>query len=181
MQITPTPDSKIAPFAKPGHHVATDVCSGFLDDRSLLAVEGQGLADQRCAPLHADALQSLYPSGGQEFRSPSGNILCLFCAPDQYNKSHALRCDIIEHRPSFNAPPADCDLDWQSLFFMEQCEKATQGCAVDVGATDRAPVLGCGEIVQQGGLVCRMEHEGLTCINREGHGFFISRAAQWLF
>ena len=91
------------------------------------------------------------PAAAQEFCSPFGNILSLFYAPVESDATYTLRCEIIEHRKSFNTPPADCNIDWQGLFFPEKGGKAMQGCAGDVGGTDKALVLGYGEIIQQGG------------------------------
>lgn len=121
------------------------------------------------------------PLSAQEFKSPSGNIMCLFYSPGQHYSTYGLRCDIREHTASRPTPPPGCDLDWEGLFWLEEGAPGQRACAGDVGATDRAPVLDYGQQIRAGGISCRMERQGVTCTNAEGHGFFISRAEQRVF
>jgi hypothetical protein len=51
-------------------------------------------------------------------------------------------------------------------------------CAGDPGplvGEASAPVLGYGRSWSHSGLRCTSAFEGLTCTNRSGHGFFLSR------
>ena len=93
----------------------------------------------------------------------------------------ALRCDITNHQPSWTEPPADCDLDWDGILFLEETGPGRRGCAGDIGASPRAPVLDYGRQISAGGITCRSERTGVTCTNRDGHGIFLSRRQQRIF
>jgi hypothetical protein len=130
----------------------------------------------------AAALAALFvpPAIAQEgFRSPSGNIHCQFFADEG---DAAVRCDL---RQMTNRPPPrprDCDLEWGQAF--EISVRAVRGvrlCHGDTVEDDRLPVLPYGRSYERGGLVCTSERTGVTCRNARGHGFTLSRAAQFVF
>ena len=121
------------------------------------------------------------PAAAQEFRSPSGNISCYYYGPERSAPNYALRCDITNHQPSWTEPPADCDLDWDGILFLEETGPGRRGCAGDIGASPRAPVLDYGRQISAGGITCRSERTGVTCTNRDGHGIFLSRRQQRIF
>ena len=113
------------------------------------------------------------------FRSPSDNI---HCAYDDYDGTPYIRCDIMNYTPTIGGRPADCDLEWGDAF--EIGPGYARGEVICHGDTVRAPdalVLGYGKTFTQGGLTCNSEQSGLTCRNRKGHGFFLSRARQKVF
>ncbi|MES2916214.1 MAG: DUF6636 domain-containing protein [Pseudomonadota bacterium] len=43
------------------------------------------------------------------------------------------------------------------------------------------PVLPYGEAVSLGGISCVSARTGMTCTNRDGHGFSVAKAIQKLF
>jgi hypothetical protein len=107
------------------------------------------------------------------FHTPSGNIACL--ADNESGEGRwELRCDVGEH--DWNGPRArNCDLD--------------SGDALSLGATGRPAwschgdtVLHSGERAEYGTtwhagpFNCAIAREGVTCRNRGGHGFLLSRA-----
>jgi hypothetical protein len=112
-----------------------------------------------------------------DFQAPSGNIFCLMIAgPDG-----GARCDMRELTPSFKTPPADCDLDYGSFFWIGATGPAYPACAGDTVMNPRAPVLDYGKAVKLGKVTCSAEKSGVTCKNAEGHGFTLSRAKQKVF
>lgn len=104
-------------------------------------------------------------------RSPSGAIGCEY----QYLPPISLRCDVnggIRPRPP---KPRSCEFDWGAGF-----ELGTRGSASVVctsGAINFPPqrVLRYGQTWRPRGFVCRSRKKGLTCRNKAGHGFFLSR------
>jgi hypothetical protein len=45
----------------------------------------------------------------------------------------------------------------------------------------RLPVLSYGAAWQRGGIACKSEQSGVSCVNAKGNGFELSRNAQRLF
>jgi hypothetical protein len=117
----------------------------------------------------------------EEFLSPSKNIVCSF---SDYENVQGVRCDIINHAdlPPVLPMPADCDLDWGNMFIVSKTGKAGLECAGDLaGNPETAKTLNYGDVISHYGITCQSEKAGMTCINREGHGFIVSRAKQKLF
>jgi hypothetical protein len=117
-----------------------------------------------------------------EFRSPSGNIVCVSYLDD--NDVHMVRCDIIERADA--APlmpmPADCDADWGNMFILSDKGAAGLECAGDLAANPKsAGVLEYGSNMKRYDVTCVSETSGMTCTNADGHGFFLSKARQELF
>jgi hypothetical protein len=126
------------------------------------------------AAAHADDLAT-------EFRSPSGNILCSF---SDYENVQRVRCDIINHadNPPVLPMPVDCENDWGNMFVVNKTGKAGLECAGDLAANpESAKTLGYGDVINNYGITCQSEKAGMTCINKDGHGFIVSRAQQKLF
>lgn len=118
-------------------------------------------------------------AGAVYFRTPSDNI---YCAYDDYDGTPHIRCDIMNYTPSIGGMPADCDLEWGDAF--EITPSHGRGEVICHGDTVRSPdamTLDYGKTLEQGGLSCKSERSGLTCRNRKGHGFFLSRAKQRVF
>jgi hypothetical protein len=116
----------------------------------------------------------------EEFRSPTGNIVCGFRDVDGIQ---AVRCDIIERSNSKPVVqmPADCDLDWGNMFVVGRDGEAGLECAGDLAASSESPVLAYDAVTKRYGITCMSQKAGLTCINGDGHGFTLSRARQKLF
>ena len=111
---------------------------------------------------------------GIEFRTPSGNI---GCAGD----STFVRCDIAATRTKPPPKPKSCRYDWGYAFRLGQRGRARRICVSD-STLDAARILPYGRTQKFGRrITCTSRRTGLTCRNRDGHGFFLSRARVRLF
>lgn len=123
------------------------------------------------------------PAAAQDmirFRAPSGNIFCMIA--NQPGGWVGARCDIMDVTvQSFARRPADCPLDWGHAFEVGIAGAGAPVCAGDTVADPDAPVLAYGRSVRLGGLSCSSASTGMTCTNREGHGFTLARRAQQVF
>ncbi|MHB2168240.1 DUF6636 domain-containing protein [Alsobacter sp. R-9] len=111
------------------------------------------------------------------FVMPSGNIYCLADDGDGV----FLRCDLksIARRPP---RPRDCDLDYGTAFEVSDKDRpAARICHGDTVMDEGYPVLPYGASWTRFGFVCLSDMKGVTCRNRHGRGFFLSRATQTLF
>lgn len=108
------------------------------------------------------------------FQSPSGNIMCL-----PYD--NGMRCDIAQTSNPPPPRPADCDLDWGNAFWVgASSRRAERACHGDT-ASGRYPALAYGKTFTRYGVTCLSERKGISCRNRRGAGFFLSRAVQRVF
>ena len=149
------------------------------------ALSGQGnrVWIECCATVPATPTTG---QGQQEpvgFKTPSNNIYCMFGegTPDRQSISY-LRCDIKETHTKAPPPPPDCDLEWGNAF--EIAENAVSGqrvCHGDTTIDDDLLILAYESVWQHGGIKCKSETIGLTCINAMGHGFSLSKNSQRLF
>ncbi len=109
------------------------------------------------------------------FQTPSGNIQC-------YAGEDFVDCEIIESDVPPPLPqPADCDLDWGSRFTVGDVGPGAMVCHGDTLRGQGYPVLGYGASLEVGAVTCSSEESGLTCLNRDGGGFTLSRRGQRLF
>lgn len=122
------------------------------------------------APAAAAAQDTLF------FRSPTGNIACMI-TNDGYAEA---RCDLRDFTPGFRRPP-DCEQDWDHAFAVGPAGPGMPICAGDTVAMPGAPVLNYGGSVSLGGFTCTSDRSGMTCVNRQGHGFSVARARQRVF
>ena len=113
------------------------------------------------------------------FKTPSGNI---YCSYDDNDGQAYVRCDIKSYTPTTRKRPADCDLDWGFAFAIGAKDKrGSILCAGDTVINPQAEALPYGTSWKRKGITCSIEETGVTCTNRSGHGFFISRAEQRVF
>jgi hypothetical protein len=118
-------------------------------------------------------------TGPELWTTPSGNIACstILAADGSFNIA---RCDISQR--SFTPPPkpADCEFGWGGSLQVDATGPAAFACTSDsvFGSPD---VLGYGQKVRAGAVVCASEVQGVTCRNDEGHGFFVSAERYVLF
>jgi hypothetical protein len=114
------------------------------------------------------------------FRSPSSNIICSFYTFGET----AVRCDIINRnsKKPILPVPADCDLGWGNMFVVSSDGPGRLECAGDLAGNfeDSFP-LKYGDEITEHGITCSSAETGMTCTNKVGQGFSISRAAQKLF
>lgn len=113
------------------------------------------------------------------FKTPSDNIYCAYY--DNDGKA-LVRCDIKSYTPTTRKRPADCDLDWGYAFEIAVGNKrGTIICGGDTVISPEAETLPYGTLWKRKGITCGIEETGVTCTNRKGHGFFVSRAKQRVF
>lgn len=117
----------------------------------------------------------------QPFRTPSDNIHCLFITDGGQS---SVECDLRSRsntRPVLPYP-ADCDLEWGDRFAVGAKGKPGLVCHGDTLYSPGSPVLAYGKSMSwKSGIACTSEKSGLTCKNRQGHGFSLSRSKQRLF
>ena len=107
-----------------------------------------------------------------DFRTPSGNIGCVWSSSDPAE----LRCDIRSRlRNPKPTKPHGCDLDWGDSLFMSPSGRARLTCHGDTAIIPNSRKLAYGTTWRHGGFVCASKKIGLRCHNKAGHGFFLSR------
>jgi Family of unknown function (DUF6636) len=102
------------------------------------------------------------------FRMPSNNIACGYFTGFG---PVSLRCDILSGMKP--RPRGSCELDWTGLSMGLGSARPT--CAGDTVFDRRAPVLRYGSVWKRGPFTCVSLLIGLSCTNRTGHGFFLSK------
>lgn len=132
----------------------------------------------RALPLAV--LAFLFASGAadddiQGFRSPSGNIHCVYDTPG------VVECQIPEPERPARPRPSDCELDWGGRFSLSRTGRAEMLCYSDTIVDHNHPVLPYGETLRGDGWQCTSRTTGITCTNSQNHGFEISRRRQRLF
>lgn len=114
-------------------------------------------------------------SGTIAFRTPSGNIGCVWSAAFSGEPAQ-LRCDIKSRlRHPKPAKPRGCKVDWGDSLYMTPNGRAKLTCHGDTAIIPTAKKLAYGKTWRHGGFVCTSRKVGLRCHNRAGHGFFLSR------
>lgn len=105
------------------------------------------------------------------FRMPSKNIACAYMAG--YGGPTSLRCDIFSKlKPK---PHGICLEGVWSAVYLTKTGKGRAICISDTVYNAKAPFLAYGKTWRYDGFTCVSETTGLTCSNRYGHGFFLSR------
>jgi hypothetical protein len=101
------------------------------------------------------------------FHTPSGNIGCIVF-------SGHLRCDIAQKSWKGPGQSASCRLDRGDSFTMNATGRPLWTCHGDT-VLHLGRSLGYGATWHSGAFTCASASAGLTCTNRRGHGFFLSR------
>ncbi len=113
------------------------------------------------------------------FKTPSDNI---YCGYDDNDGKAYVRCDIKSYTPTTRKRPADCELDWGYAFAIGALDKrGSILCAGDTVINPQAEALSYGTSWKRKSITCGIEETGVTCANRKGRGFFLSRAEQRVF
>jgi hypothetical protein len=131
------------------------------------------------AGLLAGGSEAAAPRYGS-FKTPSRNIVCGYSI-DFFGKA-SMECGI---KSGLKPPPRriHClagDPNDKRVSLRTAGRAAPVLCAGDPGPLlpqieARARVLRYGRTIRFGGISCRSTITGLTCRNRSGHGFFLSR------
>ena len=113
------------------------------------------------------------------FRTPSGNIGCVFT--NDFGPTY-LRCDIRSRLKPTPPKPKNCvDLEWGDSYELQLTGRAAITCHGDTAIDPRAPVLRYGKTWRRGGFTCKSLRIGLRCHNPRGHGFFMSKQHSYRF
>ena len=106
------------------------------------------------------------------FLTPSGNIACNVGRLGPEKKGpYAIGCSVYSKRSESGA---------LSTWWMKTTGPVSFGYIVADPASDY-PKLAYGKKYAWRGITCTSAATGLTCRNRSGHGFFLSRARQTTF
>jgi hypothetical protein len=110
------------------------------------------------------------------FRTPSGNIGCAMY-------EGGARCDIRKRDWKPLPRPAACS---KEVGYGQGLEVPAGGeagfvCAGDTALDPSASSLAYGTASRVGGSECISRTDGITCVNRAGHGFFISVQSYQVF
>jgi hypothetical protein len=113
------------------------------------------------------------------FRSPSGNISCLFIPSGSGHAPATILCKLA-HADYAKALQSRCKgLDWHG-FLLPAARKGAVNCSGGIlyNPTTQHPsyiTLAYGKTWRQKMFSCTVQVAGVTCSNRYGHGMFISR------
>ena len=110
------------------------------------------------------------------FKTPSGNIGCIYS-----DGPHYLRCDIRSGLKPAPRHPAACREDYGDSLSMNATSRTRLVCHGDTALEPRARVVAYGGSIRVGPFTCTSRTTGLTCTNRSGHGWFLSRERYRLF
>ena len=110
------------------------------------------------------------------FRSPSGNINCMYD-----HSPGVVECQIPQPDRPVRPKPRDCELDWGSNFSIARTGHTQMGCVGDSLASPDSRVLPYGQTLRGNGWQCTSRTSGMTCTNSQNHGFEISSRRQRLF
>jgi hypothetical protein len=119
-------------------------------------------------------------AGDAYFKTPSGNIVCQYLPGPKDMPRASLGC-VIKSKLKPPPPRRTCQ---EGGYAGDRVDMYSTGpvsvplCAGDYGAylyVDVARVLGYGKTWSRDGFRCTSAETGLTCRNKSGHGFFLSR------
>ena len=131
--------------------------------------------------LAAAAVTSAGASTVIEFRTPSGNIGCVYSAGLPGAGAPTVRCDIRSRLKPSPKPPASCPLDYGDSIQVSRTGKAILVCHGDTAIDPTSRVLAYGSTWRRDGLACASRATGLRCTNADSHGFFLSRESWSIF
>jgi uncharacterized protein DUF6636 len=157
-------------------------CSSRVSGLKCVNAAGNGFV---LSKEHSYTLKEPAPRYGA-FKTPSGNIVCGYSiAPDG---SASMECGI---KSGLRPPPRRIHCDAgdpnDKRLSLRDTHRATPVlCAGDPGPLlpqidAAAKVLAYGRTIRFGRISCGSAITGLTCRNRSGHGFFLSRERWRLF
>ena len=112
------------------------------------------------------------------FHTPSGNIQCSH--GEDIGVLSDVTCEIIVRSgPPAMPKPESCPGAWGHKFTIRESGRVQMDCGAPYDGEDYGDVAGYGQTADYGGgFRCTSEKTGFTCVNRDGHGFFLSRASQ---
>ncbi|MDO4223576.1 MAG: hypothetical protein Q4D05_06080 [Acinetobacter sp.] len=112
-----------------------------------------------------------------DFKSPSGNIIC----GADGNGVHCHISQTANSKPALKRP-SHCQFDWGNDFYVSSRGGASMLCVSDFPFdVHGAQTLGYGQGISGNGWTCSSSTSGMTCKNRQGRGFSISKSKQRVF
>ncbi len=117
----------------------------------------------------------------REFRTPTGNIGCVFSSGLDGAAAPTVRCDIRSRLRPEPKRPSSCPLDYGDSLQVERTGATILVCHGDTAIDPRSRVLAYGHQFLRDGIICVSRFSGLTCTNASGHGFFLSRQSWRVF
>ena len=132
-------------------------------------------------PLAAAIMLTTAPAHGEPdamvgFKTPSDNI---HCQVEDWDGPVYLRCDVSEIQRRVPPKPHDCEFDWGQAFSVSRDKRRAQRiCYSDSVRDEGLPILAYGSTWRKAGFTCVLRPRGLTCSNRFGSGFRLSRSSQ---
>jgi hypothetical protein len=115
------------------------------------------------------------------FRTPTGNIGCVFSSGLTGDETPTVRCDIRSRLRPNPKRPKRCPLNYGDSIQVSRLGHPILVCHGDTAIDPHSRVLRYGQTWQRDGLSCTSRFDGLTCTNQSGHGFFMSRQSWRLF
>ena len=112
-------------------------------------------------------------SGTPILRTPSGNIEC------NLQKGFGVGCNAIKHEWTLPPKPASCEFEWTDAVFLGPTGRPGFWCSSNavIYSGEGWPRFDFpyGASVTSGGIRCTSRVTGVTCTNRDKHGFSLSR------
>lgn len=110
-----------------------------------------------------------------DFSSPSGNIVC-------GASGNGVLCHIGEadNLKPLRPIPKDCPTDWENWFYIGRSGSANHVCKGDWDFGNPTP-LNFGSSTTINGITCTSQSTGMTCKNKQGHGFSVGKQNQKFF
>ena len=168
------PKAKVLAYGQT-RHLGVFVCTSTRAGLRCANATGNGFFLSR---EHSHLYKQPAPRNGA-FRTPSGNIVCGYTIAPA-DGSASMECGI---KSGLRPPPhmIHCqagDPNDKRLSLTAKGRAMPVLCAGDPGpflVEQKARVLAYGRSWSGGGITCTSATTGLTCRNRVGHGFFLSR------
>ena len=111
------------------------------------------------------------------FQTPSHNIQCTIGM--DFNTPSDIECEIEQTEgPPARPRPAGCNAGWGHTFRLRSVGTVTIDCAEPPVIKPEGNVFEYGSTHDFLGIFCASSRQGFYCGNRDGHGFFLSRAKQ---
>ncbi|OOR89895.1 hypothetical protein B0181_05640 [Moraxella caviae] len=124
--------------------------------KKVLAACGLLLSSTAFAGFGADSEAAF------NFQTPSGNI---YCVGDEYGEESFILCQIASVTTGY-------------FNYGVNARRSYANVVTNYAFSENRATLGYGQTVRGGVWSCTSQKTGLTCKNKKGNGFFLSRKSQ---